>query len=56
MRFLSSIKVKLTVVYTALFYFHTVDVNKYRYIQNPIGFLIFVEKGHVYPVDSVVLV
>ena len=43
------------VVHTAQFYFHAMDVNKYRYIQNPIGVLFFEEKGYVYPVESVVL-
>ena len=26
-----------TVLYIAHFYFDSIDVNKYRYIQNPIG-------------------
>ena len=35
--------------------FHAVDVNKYRYIQTPIGLLIFKVIGHVYPVQCEVL-
>ena len=32
---------KHTVLHTVQINFHTVDVNKYRYIQTPIGLLIF---------------
>ena len=31
--------------------FQAVDVNKYRYIQTPIGLLIFEVIGHVYAVQ-----
>ena len=37
------------------FYFHTPDVNIYRYIRNANGLLNFKERGHVYRVESVVL-
>ena len=35
--------------------FQAMDVNKYRYIQTPIGLLIFEVIGHVYAVQSVVM-
>ena len=35
--------------------FHAVDVNKYRYIQTPIGLLFFEVAGHVYTVQCEVL-
>ena len=35
--------------------FHPMDVNKYRYIQTPIGLLIFEVIGHVYAVQCEVL-
>ena len=35
--------------------FHAMDLNKYRYIQTPIGFLIFEVIGHVYSVQCGVL-
>ena len=44
-----------TVLHTEQINFHAVDVNKYRYIQTPIGLLIFEVIGHVYPVQCEVL-
>ena len=37
-----------TVVHTVQINFQAVDVNKYRYIQAPIGLLIFEVIDHVY--------
>ena len=37
--------------YTVQINFQAVDVNKYRYIQTPIGLLIFEVIGHVYAVQ-----
>ena len=43
------------VLHTVQINFHAVDVNKYRYIQTPIGLLIFEVIGHVYTVQCEVL-
>ena len=43
------------VLHTVQIYFHTMDVNKYRYIQTPIGLLTFEAIGHVYTVQCEVL-
>ena len=44
-----------TVLHTVQKNFHAVDVNKYRYIQTPIGLLIFEVIGHVNTVQCEVL-
>ena len=44
-----------TVLHTVQINFHPVDENKKRYIQTPIGLLIFDVKGHVYSVQCEVL-
>ena len=44
-----------SVLHTVQINFHAVDINKYRYIQTPIGLLIFEVVGHVYPVQCEVL-
>ena len=46
---------KKSVLNTVQINFHAVDVNKYRYIQTPIGLLIFEFIGHVYAVQCEVL-
>ena len=43
------------VLLTVQINFHAVDVNKYRYIQTPIGLLFFEVIGHVYTVQCDVL-
>ena len=44
-----------SVLHTVQINFQAVDVNKYRYIQTPIGLLIFEVIGHVYIVQCEVL-
>ena len=45
----------MPVLHTVQISFHAVDVNKYRYIQTPIGILIFEVIGHVYTEQCEVL-
>ena len=57
LNFVQSITLTLleTVLHTVQIKFHAMDVNKYRYIQTPIGLLIFEVIGHNYAVQCELL-
>ena len=47
----TQLSIHFTVLHTVQINFHAVDVNKYIYIQTPIGLLILEFIGHVYTVQ-----